>query len=174
MKWDEALNRYFTPANEEDQLPDDTNYSAADTLQEEKRKTMSRSNSSETDTSTSQNQIGKGTKIIGDITSTGSFKIDGDFEGNIQSSGKVVIGESGSVKGTVTTTEMEIAGKIKGKITVNELLSLRSTARVEGEVSTSKLAVEPGATFNATCDMNSNATRAIKTLDGREKTEKPA
>ncbi|HEA29832.1 MAG TPA: polymer-forming cytoskeletal protein [Leeuwenhoekiella sp.] len=135
---------------------------------------MNRASTLGTDPNNNQNRISHGTKIVGDITSTGSFRIDGDFEGTIQSSGKVVIGESGVVKGTLTSAEVEIEGKIKGKLVVSELLSLRATARVDGEVSTSKLAVEPGATFNATCDMNSNANRAIKTLDGREKAEKPA
>lgn len=135
---------------------------------------MNRPSKLGTDPNNNQNRISQGTKIVGDITSTGSFRIDGEFEGTIQSSGKVVIGETGSVKGTLNSVEIEIEGKIKGKITVSEILSLRSTARVDGEVSTPKLAVEPGAIFNATCDMNSNANRSIKTLDGREKTEKPA
>ncbi|KKK49337.1 hypothetical protein LCGC14_3136070 [marine sediment metagenome] len=176
MKWDEALNRYFNQSAEGDQLlvDDNTTNTPTEASQDVKRKTMNRASTLGTDPNNNQNRISHGTKIVGDITSTGSFRIDGDFEGTIQSSGKVVIGESGVVKGTLTSAEVEIEGKIKGKLVVSELLSLRATARVDGEVSTSKLAVEPGATFNATCDMNSNANRAIKTLDGREKAEKPA
>ncbi len=176
MKWDEALNRYFSPSTEVDQLPVDDmiNETPTETSPDVKRKTMNRSNASGTDPNSTENRIGQGTKIVGDITATGSFRIDGEFEGTIQSSGKVVIGESGLVRGTLVSAEVEIEGKMKGKLTVSDLLSLRSTARVDGEVTTSKLAVEPGANFNATCDMNSNANRSIKTLDGREKAEKPA
>ena len=175
MKWDEALSRYFNPVDEEDQGPESGKPNRRENASNDiKIKTMNRPNTLGTDPNNNQNRISHGTKMVGDITSTGSFRIDGDFEGTIQSSGKVVIGESGVLKGTITSTEVEIEGKIKGKLVVSELLSLRATARVEGEVSTSKLAVEPGATFNATCDMNANANRAIKTLDGREKAEKPA
>ncbi len=176
MKWNEALNRYFSPSTEEDQLlaNDTINETLTDASQDEKRKIMNRPSKLGTDPNNNQNRISQGTKIVGDITSPGSFRIDGEFEGTIQSSGKVVIGETGIVKGTLNSAEVEIEGKIKGELIVSELLSLRSTAHVDGEVSTPKLAVEPGATFNASCEMNSNANRSIKTLDGREKAEKPA
>jgi len=175
MKWDNALNRYFSPATEEDRLLDDGNQNKQREVSKDiKSENMGRTNTPGIDANNNQNRISQGTKIVGDITSTGSFRIDGEFEGTIQSSGKIVVGESGVVRGTLNSAEVEIEGKIKGKLMVSDLLSLRSTARVDGEVTTSKLAVEPGATFNATCDMNSNANRSIKTLDGREKAEKPA
>jgi len=175
MKWDKTLNRYFNTPDGETQPTEKTVDSAVeDAPHKIKKNAMDRSNTMGTDASNNQNRISQGTKIVGDIISSGNFRIDGDFEGTIQSSGKVIIGETGTVSGTLNSTDVEIEGKIKGKIIVTDLLSLRSTARVEGEVSTSKLAVEPGATFNASCDMNSNANRAIKTLDGREKTEQPA
>lgn len=150
---------------------------------------MRKENSSPgTEPNNNQNCISQGTKITGDVVSSGGFRIDGEFEGNIKSSGKVVIGASGVVKGTINSKEAEIEGHLKGKLTCEELLSLRSSARVEGEVFTAKLAVEPGATFNATCDMNGNRNRNLKTLDfegrqkieerqkteGRQPTEKPA
>ena len=176
MKWDEALNRYFSPSKDGERLPveDMIDEIPTQASHDVKRNIMNKPSKLGTDPNNNQNRISQGTKIVGDITSAGSFRIDGEFEGTIQSSGKVVIGETGSVKGNLNSVEVEIEGKIKGKITVSELLSLRSTAHVDGEVSTPKLAVEPGATFNATCDMNANANRSVKTLDGREKAEKPA
>lgn len=105
------------------------------------------------ETSTQQNIIAKGTKIVGDIASQGPFRIDGTVEGNVKTSGKVVIGKSGFIKGTLQGENADFEGKFSGKLILTGTLSLKSTAHIEGEVHTSKLAVEPGATFNATCSM---------------------
>ncbi|MEF3078267.1 bactofilin family protein [Winogradskyella poriferorum] len=105
------------------------------------------------ETSTQQNIIAQGTKIVGDIASEGPFRIDGTVEGNVKTSGKVVIGKSGFIKGTLQGENADFEGKFSGKLILSGTLSLKSTAHIEGEVHTSKLAVEPGATFNATCSM---------------------
>lgn len=105
------------------------------------------------ETSTQQNIIAKGTKIVGDVASQGPFRIDGTIEGNVKTSGKVVIGKSGFIKGTLQGENADFEGKFSGKLILSGTLSLKSTAHIEGEVHTSKLAVEPGATFNATCSM---------------------
>lgn len=174
MKWNEALNRYFSSSSSEGGnllIYDTIDKRPAKAFQEGKRKIMNRPSKLGTDPNNNQNRISQGTKIVGDITSSGSFRIDGEFDGTMQSSGKVVIGETGFVKGTVNSAEVEIDGKIKGKLIVSELLSLRATAHVDGEVSTPKIAVEPGATFNASCNMNASANGSIKSLNGREKAE---
>ncbi|WP_299524268.1 polymer-forming cytoskeletal protein [Winogradskyella sp.] len=105
------------------------------------------------ETSTQQNIIAQGTKIVGDIASQGPFRIDGTVEGNVKTSGKIVIGKSGFIKGTLQGENADFEGKFSGKLILSGTLSLKSTAHIEGEVHTSKLAVEPGATFNATCSM---------------------
>ena len=101
----------------------------------------------------SQNIIAQGTKIKGDFNSEGDFRIDGTVEGNIITSGKVVVGKSGFIKGTLQGTEAHFEGKFSGKLTLSGVLTLKSTAHIEGEVIVGKLSVEPGATFNVTCIM---------------------
>lgn len=103
--------------------------------------------------STQQNIIAKGTKIVGDIASQGPFRIDGTVEGNVKTSGKVVVGKSGFIKGTLQGENADFEGKFSGKLILSGTLTLKSTAHIEGEVHITKLAVEPGATFNATCSM---------------------
>lgn len=99
------------------------------------------------------NRIEKNTKIKGDITSEADFRIDGKLEGNVTTSGKVVIGKDGYIKGKVECVNADIEGKFNGELIVKDLLSLKTSAVIEGTVSVSKLAVEPGATFNASCTM---------------------
>ncbi|TMU55025.1 bactofilin family protein [Flagellimonas algicola] len=104
------------------------------------------------------NRIEKNTKIKGDITSEADFRIDGKLEGNVKTSGKVVIGKDGYIKGKVECVNADIEGKFNGELQVNDLLSLKASAIIEGTVSVSKLAVEPGATFNAACTMGKGAS----------------
>ncbi len=99
------------------------------------------------------NRIEKNTKIKGDIVSEADFRIDGKLDGNVKTSGKVVIGKDGYIKGKVECVNADIEGSFNGELLVSDLLSLKSSAVIEGTVSVSKLAVEPGATFNASCTM---------------------
>ncbi|APG60825.1 bactofilin family protein [Christiangramia salexigens] len=101
-----------------------------------------------------QNRIAAGTLITGEISGKGCFRIEGTLEGSLKTPGKVVISEGGMVKGTLECDNADIEGKFNGKLFVKDTLSLRAPANIEGEVIAGKLAVEPGAVFNATCEMN--------------------
>jgi len=118
--------------------------------------------------SSSQNIIAQGTKIKGDFNSEGDFRIDGTVEGNIITSGKVVVGKSGFIKGTLQGTEAHFEGKFSGKLTLSGVLTLKSTAQIEGEVVVGKLAVEPGASFNVTCMMKGTVKEMNKSGQQRE------
>jgi cytoskeletal protein CcmA (bactofilin family) len=129
----------------------------------------SKKNQMATDTTMQQNAIAKGTTITGDIVSDGDFRIEGTIQGNVKTPGKVVLGRTGIIKGTLTSANADIEGKFSGKLILSDTLTLRSTAYVEGEVEVAKLAVEPGATFNATCVMKG----AIKELgNGPQRAQK--
>ena len=99
------------------------------------------------------NRIEKNTVIKGNITSEADFRIDGKLEGNVKTSGKVVIGKDGLIKGKVECVNADIEGNFNGELYVSELLSLKNSAKIEGTVNVAKLAVEPGATFNGGCTM---------------------
>ena len=103
--------------------------------------------------STQQNVIAHGTKIVGDIKSEAPFRIDGIVEGIINTSGKVVVGKTGVIKGELIGENVDFEGKFTGKLVLSGTLSLKSTANIDGEVHIGKLVVEPGAIFNATCKM---------------------
>lgn len=110
------------------------------------------------------NRIEKNTVIKGDITSEADFRIDGKLEGNVKTSGKVVIGKDGLIKGKVECVNADIEGSFNGELFVSELLSLKTTAKIEGTVNVSRLAVEPGATFNASCSMGKGTGTATHKL----------
>jgi cytoskeletal protein CcmA (bactofilin family) len=111
----------------------------------------------ETDNSTI-NLISNGTDITGDIKSNGDIRIDGTLKGNLATKGKVVIGPTGKVIGEVTCKNSEVSGIVEGKITVGQLLNLKASSKILGDIATSKLSVEPGATFSGTCKMSESDT----------------
>ena len=99
------------------------------------------------------NMIGSGTIITGDIQSKGDIRVDGTLKGSINTEGKVVLGANGTIEGDVICQDADISGTINAKITVSKLLSLKATARLNGDIVTSKLSIEPGATFTGSCSM---------------------
>lgn len=135
---------------------------------------MFKSNSPNTnpEASKEQSRIAAGTVITGDIEAKGCFRIEGTIKGNVTTAGKVVISKGGLIEGTLTCQNADVEGKFKGKLVVQDTLTLRSTAVIDGEVISGKLSVEPGASFNATCEMKGN----IKTLskDGQKQKERSA
>ncbi len=99
------------------------------------------------------NLIGSGTQITGDINSSGDVRIDGILHGNISLKGRLVIGANGKIEGNIICQNADVSGEIKGKISVGEVLSLKSSAKILGDIVTGKIAVEPGAIFTGTCNM---------------------
>src|SRR5512145_1504372 len=104
------------------------------------------------------NQIGVGTEITGDVTTNGDIRFDGVLTGNLKTKGKVVIGETGSVKGEIVCKNSVLEGKVEGRITVTELLTLKATSTLTGDIITRRLAIEPGARFSGNCNMTAETT----------------
>ena len=124
------------------------------------------------ESSSSQNIVSNGTRIIGDISSEGDLRIDGTVEGNLKTPGKVVVGKSGIIKGTLNGTDAYFEGKFSGKLTLSGTLTLKSSAHIEGEVVLGKLEVEPGATFNVTCVMKGSVKQFNQGEQPKPPTEK--
>ena len=108
------------------------------------------------------NALTAGSKIVGNITADSDFRIDGLIEGDLNCTGKVVIGEAGKIKGTVSCQNAEILGLMEGKINCTQQLSLRASGKIVGDVRTKTLIVEPGALFNGTCSMGAAPAAAEK------------
>jgi cytoskeletal protein CcmA (bactofilin family) len=102
------------------------------------------------------NLISNGTDITGDVKSGGDIRIDGSLTGNLNTKGKVVIGQTGKVSGEVICKNSEVSGIIEGKIVVNQLLILKASSKIFGDIVTSKLSIEPGAVFSGNCKMSDN------------------
>lgn len=114
--------------------------------------------------SNSSNTIGKGTFLEGNIETYGNIRIEGKVVGNVKSKSKVALGNSSHVQGNIIAQNADIEGEVRGRLEVSELLVLKATAVINGDISTGKLVVEPGAVFNGGCKMGA-AVKEIKIGD---------
>ena len=102
------------------------------------------------------NTIAQDTKVKGNIESDGDIRIDGILEGDLDCKGRVVVGPDSKINGPIRCTSAEIMGFINGEIVVKDLLSLKASASITGNLTMGKLSVEPGARFVGHCKMISD------------------
>lgn len=115
------------------------------------------------------NVIVEGSKIIGDFIAESNVRIDGEIKGNVSSSSKIVIGQSGFISGNLVCADADVEGRIEGTLKVEGLLTLRSKAKIVGEITTSKIQIEEGAEFSGECKMSNFAPKS-KTSTSKENT----
>ena len=120
---------------------------------------------------TSINLIGSGTTIKGEVKSNGDIRIDGTLIGQVTSKGKIIVGNTGVIEGEIYCQNADFSGNIKAKVEVTELLSLKASSRLQGEIITNKLAIEPGARFTGSCNMDKKTESEIRTV-GKDNQEK--
>jgi len=101
--------------------------------------------------------IAPGTEITGNIDSKGDIRVDGVLNGNISTTGKVIIGTAGKVNGDVQANTADVLGQVNGNITVTELLYLKGECEVNGNIYTGQLQVDAAARFNGECHMGAAA-----------------
>lgn len=108
------------------------------------------------------NLISNGTEFKGEIHTDSDLRIDGVLNGTIQSKGKVIVGETGQIEGEVQCKDADISGKVNANLKIAESLTLKATAKVNGEVLTKKLTIEEGAMFTANCRMDDSSNNSSK------------
>lgn len=101
------------------------------------------------------NLIGSGTVIKGNIVCNGDIRIDGHVEGNVEVGQKLVIGESGKVKGHIIAGDINISGEVVGNISADKTTVLHGKSNVTGDIATQQIIIEQGAQFNGKCNMGS-------------------
>ena len=111
------------------------------------------------------NVIVEGSKVIGDIFTESNLRIDGEVLGNVSSASKVVVGLTGIITGNLNCADAEVEGKIQGILNIEGLLALRSNAKIEGDITTTKFQVEEGAEFSGTCKMRNFSSKKVARIE---------
>jgi cytoskeletal protein CcmA (bactofilin family) len=113
--------------------------------------------------------IGEGVTFKGSISAPDVIVVDGIVEGDVTAR-SVRVGVSGSIKGTVTSIDADVHGKLCDKIEVKEFLLVRATGHIEGSLACGDVQVERGAILSATV----TSTRAKGEVPARPAPERPA
>jgi cytoskeletal protein CcmA (bactofilin family) len=128
----------------------------------------SKKNSTPAASSGALNALVKGTVVEGTLRCENDLRVDGTIKGKLTCQSKVIIGPTGVVEGEITCQNAVIEGRFKGTLKVTELLNVRETAEVEGDITTNKLLVQSGARFNVSCKMDTGGSNgAVKHFDGK-------
>tara|TARA_B100000767_G_scaffold15639_1_gene14774 strand:- start:357 stop:866 length:510 start_codon:yes stop_codon:yes gene_type:complete len=109
----------------------------------------------ESKTSDNFSKIDATTTLIGTIKTQDDVRIDGVLEGDVETSGKLIIGKEARVKGKILCKNAEIEGVLKGELRASGTLSLRAGCQIKGKIIIQKLIVDSGAILNASCTMYS-------------------
>ena len=107
-----------------------------------------------------------------------NMRVDGTFEGDIVTKGRLVVGPKGIIKGNVSCAHCDVEGSMEGTIEVAQLMSMKSSAKVAGTIFYGQLSVEAGAQPVGTFHMGSKEVKkeapmmgkpgAVNTLKGAE------
>ena len=95
----------------------------------------------------SKNVLNSDVEIKGNVKFAGELTLEGKLEGEVNSDGTLIIGETGTVNGNVSAGTVSVRGKINGNITARDKIEIKSKAEVFGDIRSAKLAIEEGVTF---------------------------
>ena len=127
-----------------------------------------KTNGISTASTTSSNSLVHGTNVEGSLQADKDIRIDGTLRGSLQCKGKVIIGPTGYIVGDITCENAVIEGRFEGVLIVGDVLHVKETAKIEGDVSTSKLVVQPGSIFNVKCKMGAQSGSSRKATMSEE------
>lgn len=102
--------------------------------------------------------IGEAIKIEGSFTGSGDVTVKGMVVGSLNTDHDVIIETSAKVEADIVANNLSVAGEIKGNVTCRGCLTVKSTARIYGDVTAEVLAVESGATIQGRCTTGTKST----------------
>ena len=117
------------------------------------------------------NSLVEGSTVDGTIQAENDIRIDGKLNGSLHCKGKVIIGPTGNVEGDINCQNAVVEGSFKGILNASELLNIRESAVIQGEINTQKLLVQSGAIFNVTCKMGGQVIKGFDNKKGPSKEE---
>jgi cytoskeletal protein CcmA (bactofilin family) len=105
--------------------------------------------------------LGVGTTYRGRLDFTGSVRIDGVFEGEVESEGTLVVGREAVITGQMKVGQLVLGGSLRGDVVAGTRVVLHKTARFSGTMTTPALSVEEGAVLDGQlcmCPASGNGT----------------
>lgn len=106
--------------------------------------------------------IGAGTVLEGTLKAGMSARIDGTINGDVTSSGTIVVANDGVVNGNISAADVKISGMVKGNVTVTGKIDLVADGKLIGDIKAASLSIAETAIFEGNCKMQTEATESVK------------
>lgn len=116
--------------------------------------------------------VGPGMKVVGDCSSDGTIRIEGQVEGSVKAAKSVVIGKDGVVIGDVVTQDAIVAGRVNGSVNAESRVELQTTCRVEGDIRSRRIKLDEGGQVDGQLHMGGRG--GDKPAEAQKRGEKPA
>ena len=100
--------------------------------------------------------LGENMVFKGDLSFDGTVRIDGKFEGHVNTNDTLIIGETGDVVAEIVAGTVICKGKVKGAIVAATRVEMHASSKVVGDVQSPSLTMELGAVLDGNCDMSGN------------------
>lgn len=110
--------------------------------------------------------LGKGSAFDGKLTFEGAVRIDGEFSGEIRTTGTLIVGETAEVKAEISAATIIIEGLVRGDLAATEAIEIHAPAKVYGNLSTPSLEIQKGSLFQGNCRME-GAEAGVSLSNGR-------
>ena len=116
--------------------------------------------------------VGPGMKVVGDCSSDGTIRIEGQVEGSVKAAKSVVIGKDGVVIGDVVTQDAIVAGRVNGSVNAESRVELQTTCRVEGDIRSRRIKLDEGGQVDGQLHMGGRG--GDRSAEAQKRGEKPA
>ncbi len=103
--------------------------------------------------------LGRESKFSGKLTFKGAVRIDGKFEGEIETDDLLLVGPSAEVKATLRVGSVVINGSVEGDVFAKSSVEIKAPGRLKGNITTPALVIEKGVVFDGSCKMSKEASK---------------
>ena len=97
--------------------------------------------------------VATGSKVVGKVTGDAELVIDGHLDGEVELKSRVVVGEKGTVDGTIRAVSVQLAGKVAGNVEGEERVEVLPSGSLEGDVTAPRVMISDGAFFKGKVEM---------------------
>lgn len=106
--------------------------------------------------------VDQGCELEGRLSFVGTLVLNGKFQGDIRSSGTLLVGETGEVEADMEVDVLIVSGRVTGNISARDRVELKGTARIFGDIATPILVLEEGVIFDGHCKMKREELRVAQ------------
>ena len=116
--------------------------------------------------------MGEGAVFNGSLSFEGTVRIDGKFEGQVNTDDTLIIGETGHLRAEIFAGTVICLGRVEGTIIASKKVEIHSNSRVVGNIKSPAIYIELGGILDGSCDMTGKENKIIPLVKPEEKEKK--